>query len=155
MIDSITYRLAGISESETVRAISAAAYVPAYQKVIGVVPKPAFEDYTPRIRAGSVWIADVDDQPAAVLVMSFSDQDAVIYSIAVLPDAQGKGLASWLLDKACELSSERGYCCVSLYTNTKMQANRRLYARCGFRETGTRPHPSREGEELVDMVRDF
>jgi ribosomal protein S18 acetylase RimI-like enzyme len=34
-----------------------------------------------------------------------------------------------------------------------MERNLALYRRHGFVEVGTRPHPSRAGEVLVDMVR--
>jgi ribosomal protein S18 acetylase RimI-like enzyme len=40
-----------------------------------------------------------------------------------------------------------------LYTNTRMRRNVALYTSCGFVETGERPHPSRPGEELVDMAK--
>jgi hypothetical protein len=40
---------------------------------------------------------------------------------------------------------------IRLYTNAKLTSNIRLYSACGYRELGRRPHPSRDGESLVDM----
>ncbi|KJE34062.1 hypothetical protein UF64_16705 [Thalassospira sp. HJ] len=153
MADSPNCRLAEHADQEIVREISAAAYIPAYQAVIGAVPKPAFEDYAERIEADLVWLAEITHQPVGVLVLAFPKHHAEIYSVAVLPEFQGRGVAAGLIELACEQSRLGGYASISLYTNTKMQANRRLYARCGFEETGTRPHPSHDGEFLVDMVR--
>jgi ribosomal protein S18 acetylase RimI-like enzyme len=42
---------------------------------------------------------------------------------------------------------------VRLYTNQRMEQNLALYRRHGFVEVGTRPHPSRPGEVLVDMTK--
>lgn len=155
MNDTPIYRLAELADHETVRDISAAAYIPAYQAVIGAVPKPAFEDYADRIKAGLVWLAEIKGRSVGVIVMVFEEHHAEIYSIGVLPEFQGRGLAAGLIELACEQSKTRGYAHISLYTNTKMHANRRVYARCGFNETGIRPHPSRAGEFLVDMVREL
>lgn len=153
MADSPSYRLARPEDHETVREISAAAYIPAYHAVIGAVPKPAFEDYADRIEAKLVWLVEIEGQSVGLIVMAFAEHLAEVYSIAVLPEFQGRGLAAGLIELACAQASSRGYERISLYTNTKMLANRRHYARCGFDETGTRPHPSREGEFLIDMVR--
>jgi len=42
---------------------------------------------------------------------------------------------------------------VRLYSNEQMERNLTLYRRHGFVEVGRRPHPSRPGQVLVDMVR--
>jgi ribosomal protein S18 acetylase RimI-like enzyme len=77
----------------------------------------------------------------------------MIYSIAVKPDAQRKGYGTTLLDFADQRAIELGLHQVRLYTNERMERNLRLYRRHGFVEVGTRPHPSRPGQVLVDMVR--
>ena len=46
-----------------------------------------------------------------------------------------------------------GLAVIRLYTNVRMEKNIALYRRHGYAEAGTRPHPSRAGEVLVDMVR--
>jgi hypothetical protein len=42
-------RRANLSDTAAVQRISAEAYTPAYQAICGFVPKPALEDYRPRI----------------------------------------------------------------------------------------------------------
>ena len=59
-------RRAGPSDVGVVQQISADAYIPAYKAVIGAIPKPAFEDYTPRIQRGEVWILEVDGEAVGV-----------------------------------------------------------------------------------------
>jgi ribosomal protein S18 acetylase RimI-like enzyme len=43
--------------------------------------------------------------------------------------------------------------CGGLFMNVRMSGSVRLYRNCGFRVAGTRPHPYRECEVLVDMVK--
>jgi ribosomal protein S18 acetylase RimI-like enzyme len=68
-----------------------------------------------------------------------------------LTRAQRRGHGKTLLMFADERARELGLREVRLYTNVRMAANVRLYRACGFQEIGTRPHPSRPGEFLVDM----
>jgi ribosomal protein S18 acetylase RimI-like enzyme len=130
-------RRAGPSDVGVVQQISADAYIPAYKAVIGAIPKPAFEDYTPRIQRGEVWILDVDGKAIGVAVL----------------EEQRKGYGAVLLQFAEQRAVAIGVPEIRLYTNQRMERNRALYRRQGFVEVGTRPHPSRAGEVLVDMVR--
>lgn len=45
-------RRAAPGDADTVQRISADAYIPAYMAVLGTIPKPATEDYGPRIGEG-------------------------------------------------------------------------------------------------------
>jgi ribosomal protein S18 acetylase RimI-like enzyme len=64
-----------------------------------------------------------------------------------------KGHGGALLDFADQRAAALGLAVIRLYTNVRMEKNIALYRREGYAETGTRPHPSRIGEMLVDMVR--
>ena len=79
---SSSVRRAVLADLPLVQQISADAYISAYMPVLGYIPKPAEEDYGPRIDRREVWILE-----------------------------------------------------------------------CNGSAVGTRPHPSRAGEVLVDMVR--
>jgi ribosomal protein S18 acetylase RimI-like enzyme len=146
-------RRAGPSDVSVVQQISADAYIPAYTAVIGAVPKPAFEDYTPRIQRGEVWILEVDGKAIGVAVLEEKTDHLLVYSIAVRPEEQRKGYGPVLLQFAEQRAVAIGVPEIRLYTNQRMERNRALYRRQGFVELGTRPHPSRAGEVLVDMVR--
>ena len=144
-------RYAVPSESEIVRRISADAYTPAYLEAIGVVPKPATEDYGPRIERHEVWVLESDSEPIGVLVLEEMPDHLLLYSVAVSPPHQGRGHATALLRFAERQALVKGLASLRLYTNRRMMRNLVLYRRHGFVEIGVRPHPSRPGEVLVDM----
>ena len=77
----------------------------------------------------------------------------LVYSIAVKPDAQRKGYGIALINFADQRAIALGLREIRLYTNERMEGNLRLYRRHGFVEVSKRPHPSRPGQVLVDMVR--
>jgi len=146
-------RLATLTDAELVRDISAEAYVPAYLPAIGIVPKPATEDYSERIERGQVWILVQGPSAIGVLVLEDGDTWLTVYSIAVMPQFQGFGFGRVLLDWADRRASIAGLSESRLYTNARMKENLALYQHCGYVITGTRPHPSRPGEMLVDLHR--
>jgi ribosomal protein S18 acetylase RimI-like enzyme len=146
-------RCAGPGDASTVQQISANAYIPAYMSVLGTIPKPATEDYRPRIERGEVWILEIEGEPTGIAVLEGNTKHLLIYSIAVKPDEQRKGYGRALLDFADKRAIELGLYEVRLYTNEKMERNLTLYRQHGFVQVGKRPHPSRPGQVLVDMVR--
>src|ERR1700730_5787794 len=93
-------RCAGPSDVGVVQQISADAYIPAYKAVIGAIPKPAFEDYTPRIQRGEVWILEVDREAVGVAVLEERADHLLVYSIAVRPEKRRKGYGAALLQFA-------------------------------------------------------
>jgi ribosomal protein S18 acetylase RimI-like enzyme len=150
---SVTLRRADPADLDTVQEISAEAYIPAYMAAIGVIPKPAVEDYDPRIGCGEVWLLEADGEPVGLIVLEEGPDHLVVYSIAVRPAQQRRGHASTLLQFAEQQAAVNGRSELRLYTNIRMERNIALYRHCGFIAIGTHPHPSRAGETLVDMVK--
>jgi len=148
-----TIRIAHLSDALAVQDISAEAYVPAYQAIIGAAPKPAHEDYADRIKRGEVWILDLEDGPSGVVVLEPTTDYLLIYSIAVRPQHQGGGYGKLLLAFAEQQATAIGLPEVRLYTNRRMEQNLAFYRNFGYSETGTRPHPHRSGEIVADMVK--
>ncbi|CUW86865.1 GNAT family N-acetyltransferase [Agrobacterium sp. CG160-95] len=145
------FRLALPHEALIVKEISAAAYIPAYLQIVGAAPEPAFEDYLPRISAEQVWFSVTDGETSGLVVLESHHRYLMIYSIAVSPIFQGRGIGKSLLRFAELHALECGIGELRLYTNMRMTKNIALYSDCGFEECGRRPHPSREGEILIDM----
>ena len=114
---------------------------------------PVATDYAPRVAAGGVWLGELGAEAVAVLVLEAATAHLLIYSLAVRPDRQGEGHARTLLDHAAAEARRAGMAELRLFTNALMARNIALYRHCGFRESGRRPHPSRAGHEVVDMVR--
>jgi|SRR5579884_1565251 len=153
LANAVKMRRAGPGDADTVQRISADAYIPAYMAVLGTIPKPAIEDYGPRIEKGEVWILEIEGEPTGVAVLEENNDHLLIYSIAVKSDAQRQGYGRVLLDFADKQAVELGLREVRLYTNERMVRNLMLYRRHGFVQVEKRPHPSRPGQVLVDMVR--
>jgi len=150
-LKSTAIRQAHLADAELVQQISAEAYLPAYLSTIGAVPKPASEDYRPRVERGEVWLLEKSGTACGVLVIETNPDHLQIYSVAVSPEQQGNGYGRDLLRFAEEQARSIGLKTVRLFTNQRMERNVALYRRCGFVETGKRPHPSRPGETLLDM----
>ena len=148
-----TIRLAKTDEAGLVRDIKASAYVPAYREFVGAVPRPAFEDYQKRIESGDVWIAEILDKPVAVLVVEANPDFLMVYSVAVDPRWQGKGLGKALLAYADQCAIKRGLREIRLHTNSKLLRNIGLYESSGFVRIGERPHPNQPGQVLIDMAK--
>jgi ribosomal protein S18 acetylase RimI-like enzyme len=146
-------RLALPEESEAVRDVSAAAYLPVYLPLYGRPPMPAREDYGPRIARGEVWVAEIGGRLAAVLVLERQVDHLLLYSIAIHPAFQGQGLAAKLLAFAEVHARQAGFNEIRLYTNEKMLRNQAIYARAGYLEIGRRLHPNQSGLMLVDMAK--
>jgi GNAT superfamily N-acetyltransferase len=106
---SLAIRLARQDEAEEVRAICAAAFIPAYAPIIGTAPRPALEDYAPRIGRGEVWLMDTAAGSIATLVLEPHEDHLLVYSIAVRPEHQGRGYARRLLAFAEEEARRAGH----------------------------------------------
>src|SRR5215472_13394417 len=98
----IAIRRADLADLDAVQRISEEAYIPAYMAALGVIPKPAFENYRPRIERGEVWLLEADGEPAGLIVLEEKPAHVVIYSIAVRPAQQGRGHARSLLQFAAQ-----------------------------------------------------
>lgn len=145
-------RRALAGDLQTVVSLTQAAYAP-YTALLGAPPIPATEDYAPRIEGGEVWVLESGSEIAGVLTLERHDDHAMIFSVAVSPDFQGKGFGIALLKHADELTRLWGLPEVRLYTNARMERNIALYLAYGFHETGRRPNPYRPGWVLVDMAK--
>ena len=141
------------SDLAVVQQISADAYIGAYVAVLGYIPQPAEEDYSTRIARHDVWIIERDGHAVGVAVLEARPDHLLVYSIAVRPTEQRRGYGRALLVFADQRAAAIGVPEIRLFTNIRMKRNIALYRRHGYAEVGTRPHPSRSGQFVVDMAR--
>ena len=141
-------RLAVAGDEAAVVGLTREAYTP-YVVALGYEPLPITADYGARIRAGEVWLLEVDGALAGLLVLERHADHALIYSVAVAPARHGGGFGSALLAFAETQAREWAVRDVRLYTNAKMERNQAIYAARGFQETGRRE--IRPGFWVVDM----
>ncbi|RWC96379.1 MAG: GNAT family N-acetyltransferase [Mesorhizobium sp.] len=147
---TITKALA--ADLPAVVSLTTAAYAP-YTALLGAPPMPVTEDYAPRIERGEVWLLESSAELAGLIVLERHADHVMIFSVAVSPAFQGRGLGITLLKFADEQTQSWGLPEVRLYTNSRMERNIALYTTYGFRETGRRAHPYRPGWIVVDMAK--
>lgn len=148
----MTIRRALAGDIQTVVALTEAAYAP-YNAILDAPPIPVTEDYAPRIANGEVWLLESGGELAGVLTLERHEDHAMIFSVAVSPAFQGKGIGIKLLNHADQQTRSWGLPETRLYTNARMERNIALYLAYGYRETGRRPNPYRPGWVLVDMAK--
>jgi ribosomal protein S18 acetylase RimI-like enzyme len=145
-------RLARPDDLPAIEALTEEAYRP-YTELFDAPPIPVTEDYRPHIAADGVWLLESEGKVAGVVVLETAADHLMIFSVAVSPQFQGRGLGIELLRWAEERARAERLPEVRLYTNARMEKNIALYGAFGFTETGRRPNPMRPGWTLVDMAK--
>ena len=148
----LSARPAAAADLALVRAITESAYA-AYVPVLGGHPLPVLEDYAPRIAANEVWLVSRNEVDVGLAVLILEADHLMIFSLAVLPEAQGAGVGQWMLRFADAQARAAGLEEVRLYTNALMERNIGVYLKAGFVETGRRPNDRRPGWFFVDMAK--
>lgn len=144
-----TLRRATADDVAGIAGLTDAAYSK-YIAEIGRKPQPMTTDYAPMVRDHPVWVLEIEQQLAGVLVLQHEAENMLIYSVAIAPEYQKRGLGRLLLAHAEQQARQAGYDVVRLYTNGKMEANIALYSRLGYRETGRETYP---GGTVVHMTK--
>ena len=145
-------RLAAATDLELVLNITNEAYAP-WVVILGDLPLPMTEDYSPRVVRQEVWITERNGEAVGVLVLEPADDHLAIFSLAVLPAHQGQSIGRWMLDAAERMARSINLPELRLYTNARMDRNIKLYQQAGFHEIRRRPNPQRSGWTLVDMTK--
>lgn len=150
MSEPLRMRRAEASDAPLAASIAEAAYAE-YLAVLDRPPVPVTDDHAARIAAGEMWIALCGADPAGMLVLETEADHLAIFSIAILPAHQRKGLGQFMLHFAEQQARAAGLGVMRLYTNAKMVRNIAVYTRAGYAETGRRGNPQRPGWVIVDM----
>ena len=92
-------RRATIDDAAALNALARAAYA-VYVPVIGREPQPMATDWQTLFASQEIWIIDGPSGPIASLALEVEPAHVVIWSVAVLPEYQRKGMGRRLLDFA-------------------------------------------------------
>ncbi|MGD9477058.1 GNAT family N-acetyltransferase [Shinella sp. G-2] len=130
-------RLARPDDEAEIRDCAEKAYA-RYVAAIGRKPAPMLADFAAEIAAGTVHVA-VEGGTFLGFIIFLPDGDHMLLeSVAVLPEAAGRGVGKALI-AFCEAETlRRGLSAVHLYTNEKMAENLAIYPRLGYVEVARR-----------------
>jgi len=142
-------RRASPDDVETIAAITKAAYEK-YIPILGRKPQPMTADYRQMIADHSVWLLEIEEKPAGLLVLMFLPDHVLIYSVAIHPSFQKQGLGKVLLAWSEDQARHAGLHLLRLYTNKRMVDNIALYTSLGYKETGREAYL---GSILVHMAK--
>lgn len=148
-IDQPTIRPATLADVAAITALTEAAYRK-YIPHIGRKPQPMTADYALIVKEHSVWLVEVEQHLAGVLVLHHEADTLLIYSVAINPSDQKRGLGRLLLGWAEQQAELAGYRSLRLYTNALMKENIALYTRLGYQETSREAYV---GGEIVHMTK--
>ncbi|MFD4323410.1 GNAT family N-acetyltransferase [Nocardioides sp. NPDC058538] len=102
------------------------------------------------IRAGTVLVAEVDDQVVAMASYSLREEHLMLWKLYVLPDSQGSGAGSALLSEVIARAGDLPVRLTHLVGNDRAHA---IYERLGFVETDKMTSPIDGGPEEIVMER--
>lgn len=134
-------RPAGASDLAALPAIAEAAFGPWVAR-IGRGPRPMDMDFAAALAGGGVLIAEAASEAGEGKVVGYAvlgrvDRDtALLEAVAVRPDRQGAGIGPRLVAAAEARARRAGARRMTLYTHLRMDENRALYPRLGYRESG-------------------
>jgi len=136
-------RCATRGDFDAVVALQHAAYAK-NRPILGVEPQPLLADYAQVFADYEVWLAETAGLDG-VLILEPRADDLLIWSVAVAPAAQGRGVGNAMLGFAERRAREIGRSCIRLYTGQKLAFNIAWYQRHGYLPEST--------EDLGDRIR--
>jgi ribosomal protein S18 acetylase RimI-like enzyme len=124
-------RRANDADLPAIMSLQHAAY-DGNRALLGVEPLPLQADYAALLLSHEVWLAEGPDGLDGVLILKVEPDHLLIWSVAVAPSLQGRGLGNRLLVAAEIRARELGRNCVRLYTGEPLTGNIAWYERHGF-----------------------
>jgi len=126
-----TLRRATASDLGAIEALQHAAYA-ANRAILGVEPLPLQADYAEILATMEVWCAGPPNGLAGLLILEPHPDHLLIWSIAIDPAGQSRGLGRTLLAAAEDRAHQLGLPQMQLYTGSKLTERVAWYGRHGY-----------------------
>jgi ribosomal protein S18 acetylase RimI-like enzyme len=137
-------RRATAEDADKLAALARAAYA-RHVPIIGREPMPMAADWAKLLSEQEIWIVDGPTGEAmASLALDIRTDHLMIWSVAVAPTHQQRGLGRRLMAFAETRARALQRAELRLFTNARMEGNIALYRRLGYDET--------RREQLSDRV---
>jgi ribosomal protein S18 acetylase RimI-like enzyme len=136
----LSFRPAVAADVPALAEVARQAYAP-YVERMGEQPAPMTADYDAVVAGGEVWVAEDDQRIIGMLSLVAESGYLLVENVAVVPEAQGKGVGNALMRLAEDRAAASGLAELRLYTNAVMTENLHYYPRRGYVET----HRGEEG----------
>ena len=131
-------------DADKLTALARAAYA-RHVQVIGREPMPMSADWAKLLAEQEIWIVDGPAGEAlASLALDVQPDHVMIWSVAVAPAHQKRGLGRSLMTLAETRARALERAELRLFTNARMEGNIALYRRLGYHET--------RREQMADRV---
>jgi RimJ/RimL family protein N-acetyltransferase/ribosomal protein S18 acetylase RimI-like enzyme len=150
-IGGATLRRATLADLDAIAALQTAAYVP-NEVIIQRPSLPRIADFSAMIHTHEFWLAFGEADLAAVLILDPAEHFS-IWSIAVAPAGQARGLGNGLMAFAELRAAELGYREVRLFTNEKLTRQINWYTSLGFQKTHVEIMPDRRAVHMTKPLR--
>ena len=119
-----------------------------FEALVAGVAKDFIEKFDPT-REGC-WVAEIDGRPVgSVCLVRKSATVAKLRLLIVEPSARGLKIGTRLVDECLRFARRAGYTKVTLWTNSILDAARRIYEQAGFVKVKTSPPERVFGKDLV------
>jgi DNA-binding MarR family transcriptional regulator/GNAT superfamily N-acetyltransferase len=119
-----------------------------FEALVAGVAKDFLDRFDPAREA--CWIAEVDGRRVgSVCLVKKSRTIAKLRLLIVDPSARGLGIGTRLVAECVRFARRVGYRKITLWTNSILDAARRIYENAGFVRTSVGPVERRFGKELV------
>lgn len=131
---------------------SFAEYRPLYTEKGFAATTPMTDEIEGRIKKKSVWLVFSNDKIAGTVSIFPRGDELYIRSMAVSPEARGKGIGKILMEHVHEMAYSNGCSSITLNTTTFLLSAIRLYERFGFKKVGM---GDLQGTPLIRMTKDL
>jgi len=93
---------------------------------------PATDEIADRFGEGPQWVAEIDDDIVGTVSLTTEPEGLYIRSMAVRPDAQGKGVGHKLLEAVNEYADDSEHDRIFLYTTYFVPGAKEMYEKHGY-----------------------